>query len=129
MERQIDRLFCLAAAALLLAGCSKSPEPEKTVLESRLADAEYVQKLDVERAEQTRIQSDLEVVRQALEILKAEDPELTGDKAKELQARQKALLKEFGESRGRAAATVRARIFEDIQKEKINAMNLQKKGK
>ena len=128
MERQIDRLFCLAAAALLLAGCSKSPEPEKTVLESRLADAEYVQKLDVERTEQSRIQGALEDVRRAREALKAEDPELTGAKAKELEARQDALLAEFGESRRRAAATVRARILQDIQNEKTNALNLQKKG-
>ena len=117
------------AAAVLLTGCPNNPpEPGEAKRESRLADTAYVQQLDAARSEQNRIQCELEAVRQAREALKAEDPELTGEKAKELEARQDALLAEFGESRRHAAAMVRARIHQDIQNEKTNALNLQKKG-
>ena len=117
MKMPIDRFAVLAAATVLLTGCpnaEKEPEPETT----RMQDPVYVQKLEVERGEQKRIQGDLEAVRQALEALKAEDPELTGDKAKELAARRDALLEEFGASRKRAAATVRERVLKDLNNEK-----------
>lgn len=127
MELHIDRLAIWLSAALLLAGCSKAPEPEVLGPERRLEDPEYVRKLDVERSEQNRIQCALEEVRQAREALKAEDPELAGEQAKALDARQAELLQEFDASRRRAAATVRDRIHKDIQNGKIKATNLQKK--
>lgn len=116
MKMPIDKWAALAAATVLLTGCPKAEEPVPET--TRMQDPVYVQKLDVERDEQKRIQIDLEAVRQALEALKAEDPELTGERAKELAARRDALLEEFGESRKRAAATVRERILKDLNNEK-----------
>ena len=117
MKMPIDRWAALAAATVLLTGCPKAEEPPAEPT-TRLQDPVYVQKLDVERDEQKRIQNDLEAVRQALEALTTEDPELAGERAKELAARRDALLEEFGESRQRASATVRARILQDLNNEK-----------
>ena len=127
MKVRIDRFAALVAATLLLTGCPKAEEPTDGKVTNRLEDPVYAQALDAQHDEKRQIHVEMDRTLRALEALKAEDPELTGEKAQALKAEMDALKERFEANRQKSMAIVRQRILSDVNNEKQR--NLKQKGR